>query len=469
MRHINGGPPGARETPRTVLVVSATHRDHRELKLLYPSGVDFRFHDYAGTPTEELIAGTEQDGADAADPLAEIDRVIEGLDGSAISAVISSDDYPGSALAAILAQRLGLPGPDPKVTLICQHKYLSRMAQAELVPDAVPHFTLIDVAEGAALPDEANFPLFVKPVKSFFSIGAERVASRAELADLLPRWRTLDQFFLPLELLLRRYAGATIGSRRLIAEGVLKGEQVTVEGYAYDGRVSILGVVDSIMFPGTIAFSRFDYPSRLPKSVQARMGEIACVLMGGLGFDNGLFNIEMMYDADSDRISIIEINPRMASQFADLYEKVDGTSSYRVLLDLAEGRAPSFTHGQGRYAFAASCVLRAFADHRVASLPDAAELERLAALYPDSRIELHAKLGQTLSRELNDGNSYRYGIVNLGGRDLTDVLAKFAAVREALGIVLVPVSQEVAASSGEAALIDRDLFGKPALTFPDHA
>ena len=200
-----------------------------------------------------------------------------------------------------------------------------------------------------------------------------------------------------------------------------------------------MGVVDSVMFPGTIAFARFDYPSCLPEGVQARMAAIATSLMEGLGFDNGLFNIEMMYDADADRIAIIEINPRMASQFADLYEKVDGTSSYRVLLDIAEGRAPAFTPRQGRYRFAASCVLRTFADHRVARLPDAGELERLAALYPDSRIEIHARLGRKLSDELNDGQSYRYGIVNLGGNNLADVLAKFAAVRESLGIVLVPV------------------------------
>ena len=59
--------------------------------------------------------------------------------------------------------------------------------------------------------------------------------------------------------------------------------------------------------------------------------------MSGLGFDNCMFNIEMMYDAREDRIAIIEINPRMASQFADLYEKVDGTNAYEVLLDLGMG------------------------------------------------------------------------------------------------------------------------------------
>jgi biotin carboxylase len=443
MRQVNDGVAGAsgpaQVAQRTVLVVSATHRDHRELKRLPLPGIDFLFHDYASTSLEELISGIEREGAHAADPDEEVDRVLAGLDGTKLSAVISTDDYPGAALAAIIAERLGLPGPDPRVVLIAQHKYLSRAAQAKLVPDAVPPFMLIDTAEGAPLPDDTSFPLFVKPVKSFFSVGAETVASRAELAALRPRWGALDQFFLPLERMLERHMGECIGSKRLIAESVLKGVQVTVEGYAFGGKASVIGIVDSIMFPGTIAFSRFDYPSRLPESIQAHMTDIAVMLMEGLGFDNGLFNIEMMYDPDTGRASIIEINPRMASQFADLYEKVDGTSSYQVLLDIGEGRAPRFTRGEGRYPFAASCVLRAFADHLIVRLPEAEELEHLAVLYPDIRVELHATAGRKLSDELQDGHSYRYGIINLGGNDLADVLAKFEAVREALGIALVPI------------------------------
>ncbi len=179
----------------------------------------------------------------------------------------------------------------------------------------------------------------MKPVKSFFSIGVETVASPAALADIRARFARLDQFFLPLERLLQRFAGEEIGTKRLIAEELLKGEQVTVEGYAFQGEVTILGVVDSIMFPGTRTFARFDYPSALPESVQARMAEIATRLMAGIGFDNGMFNIEMMYDAATDRIGIIEINPRMASQFADLYEKVDGTNSYCVSARYRRGAA----------------------------------------------------------------------------------------------------------------------------------
>jgi len=445
MERLGGGEDPAKDSGRSdadriVLVVCPTHRDHRELPLLSPPDIKYLFHDYASTSLEDLICNLGGAEALAADPLDEIDRILAKVAGVKIAAVISTDDYPGCSLAAVIAERLGLPGPSPEVILICQHKYLSRVAQAKLAPEAVPPFAPIDVAAGAALPRDLRFPLFVKPVKSFFSIGAERVDSAPELAALLPRWINLDQFFLPLDRMLERYAGAKIGTKRLIAEGLLTGEQVTVEGYVHNGNATIFGVVDSIMFPGTIAFSRFDYPSSLPQAGQARMGEISARVMEGIGFDNGLFNIEMMYDSGADRVSIIEINPRMASQFADLYQKVDGTSSYTVLLDIAQGRAPCFTRRQGRYGFASSFVLRSFEDYVVAALPTDADLERLSCLYPDMRIELHGTLGRRLSAELQDGRSYRYGIVNLGGRDLADVLAQFDACRDRLGIVLQPIS-----------------------------
>jgi biotin carboxylase len=438
-----GGEPAA----SSILVICPTHRDYRELPLLSTPGINYLFHDYASASLEDLISKTTPDGELAADPLAEIDRILATIDGMKVAAVISTDDYPGSAIAAGVAKRLGLPGPGPEIALICQHKYLSRMAQAKLVPDAVPPFALIDVAQGAPVPSDLSFPLFVKPVKSFFSIGAEKIASAAELAALLPRWAKLDQFFLPLDRMLERYAGTSIGTKRLIAEGLLEGVQVTVEGYAYGGLVRIVGVVDSIMFPGTIAFSRFEYPSALPEGVQARMAELATTLMRGLGFDDGLFNIEMMYDADADRIAIIEINPRMASQFADLYEKVDGTNSYEVLLAIGQGRAPAFTPRKGRYGFAASCVLRTFEDHLVVALPSEADIAQLSRLYPGIRVELHAAIGRKLSDELQDGQSYRYGIINLGGRDRDDVLEQFEACRERLGIVLQPTNPRPAALS----------------------
>ena len=426
--------------PRTVLVVCSTFRDHRELPRLARPGLLYLFHDYASTSLEELIGGRGDGLGGAADPIAEVARIRAEIGDRDIAGVVSTDDYPGAALAAVLAKELGLPGPEPRASLICQHKYLSRVAQGRIVPDAVPAFWPIDVAEHAVLPEGMTFPAFVKPMKSFFSIGAQRIESVAELEACKDKWAKLDEFFLPLDRLLRRHAGIEIGTTRLIAEGLLEGAQVTVEGYAHGGEVHILGVVDSIFFRGTLAFSRFEYPSALPRRVQERMGDIARRLMSGLGFDNFMFNIEMMYDAREDRIAIIEINPRMASQFADLYEKVDGTNAYDVLLDLGTGVRPTPKRRQGKYRFAASCVLRTFEDCVVAALPSAERLAEIEHAHPDIRVEIHATAGRRLSDELQDGTSFRYGIVSLGGRNRADVLSRFEACQAELGIVLVPIS-----------------------------
>src|SRR6476659_6958201 len=410
---------------RDVLVVCSTFRDHRELPRLARPGLTYLFHDYASTSLEELIDGRAEGLDGVADPIAEIARIGAALAGRDIAAIVSTDDYPGSALASVLAKTLGLPGPDPKVSLICQHKYLSRLAQASILPEAVPPFWPIDVAAEAAPPGGIAFPVFVKPMKSCFSIGAQRIECAAELDEAKRRWIALDDFFLPLERLLKREAGVKIGTTRLIAEGLLKGHQVTVEGYAFGGEVDILGVTDSIFFPGTLAFSRFEYPSALPDGVQERMAEMARRLMVGLGFDKGLFNIEII--------------PRMASQFADLYEKVDGTNAYEVLLDIGTGVRPSPKRREGRYPFAASCVLRTFEDYVVAALPSEDKLAELEYLYPDVRLEIHATAGRKLSDEFQDGTSFRYGIVSLGGRDRADVLQRFEACRAELDIVLLPV------------------------------
>ena len=86
----------------------------------------------------------------------------------------------------------------------------------------------------------------------------------------------------------------------------------------------------------------------------------------------------------------------------------------------------------------------------------ASRCETTASVSPSSipiiRVELHATAGQKLSDELQDGHSYRYGIVNLGGRDLIDVLGKFDAVHRALGLELVPVERRPLPTEAEIAL-----------------
>lgn len=422
----------------TYLVLCPSHRDRRELARLARSRARFLFHDYASLALEDLVGTEASFQQELTDPLDEIEGIVSRFVGSELSGVVSTDDYPGSALACAVAERLGLPGPPAAVSLMCQHKYYSRALQKELL-GAVPRSALIDVDGPAILPEGFELPAFVKPVKSFFSIGAHPLLSLDQLASLQQRWRRLSAFFVPFERLLERYAGLAVGRRYLMVEGLLRGSQVTLEAYADGGTVHVLGVVDSIMHPGTLAFERFEYPSSLPGTVQERMGEIATALMTGLGYRDGMFNIEFMYDSEQDRVDVIEINPRMASQFADLYEKVDGTNGYSALLELAAGRSPSWLARQGQHRFAASCVLRTFVDMHVEALPSTLEIEDVLARHPDARIEILATVGRRLSDEMQDGHSYRYGVINLGGDDRHDLLRNLQDCLSRLTFGLSPV------------------------------
>lgn len=259
-----------------MLVVCPSNRDRRELaKLQETRGYRFLFHDYASIELEEMVAPSPRCTVVEAVAV-QVERMVAAACRAGIDAVVSTDDYPGSTLAAIVAGRLGLPGTPIVADLLCQHKYHSRLMQQISAPEVVPPFTWL---EPGTVPEFA-FPFFIKPVKSFFSVGACRVEDAEMLSYLMSRATLPEAFFEPFDGLLQRYAGLAAGPSRVMAEGLLSGSQATFEGYAFDGRVSPVAVVDSIMFPGTLSFQRFEYPSALPQAVQDRMAAALCSRAG---------------------------------------------------------------------------------------------------------------------------------------------------------------------------------------------
>lgn len=376
-----------------------------------------------------------------------IDKTVKRLRALAPAGVISNDENIGCALASIIAERLALPGPNTQSVLLCQHKYYARRAQQECIPEATPQFWLMDKAKQTDGAGPVNFPCFVKPVKGTFSIMAKEVASLEELEE----HTTLSMFerliwhirLYPFNRLLSRYTDFDKNGNYFLGEQVLTGHQVSVDGYGFNGAINIHGIVDAHWYAGTNSFKRFVYPSRLSAEVQARMREIARTIMTRIKFDNGLFNIEMFYNAEQDSISVIEINPRLCGQFADLFEKVDGTNLYDVLLAIATGNQPVLLKDRGHHRIAASFVLRAFNGERIVRLPTPADIERVKQLFPDLRIHMYCKEGEKLSvqlRQLHDNNSVRIAIINIGGKDRQDLMARFRQVMRELRFKLEPAN-----------------------------
>jgi hypothetical protein len=368
------------------------------------------------------------------------EQVASGQD---LAGVFSSSDYPGSIAAAAIAERLRLPGSNASSVIESSHKYYSRIAQRDSVPDSTPWFQLVDPKLPRGGLTALAFPCFIKPVKGAFSVMSGRLDSWEDLEEFLSRPSVpefLAHYVFMFDRLVRELTHLERGAGWFLAEELLKGRQVTVEGYALDGDVEILGIVDTVRHPSTRSFVRFDYPSSLARRVQARLRDVAVAVVRRLGLRHTLFNVEMMYDVRRDRVFIIEVNPRMCGQFADLYEKVDGRSGYDVALALAVGERPR-ERRRTPLRVASSFPMRIFSPARVVAAPRPEAVPEIEHRFERTRIWLEAAEGDRLEdfESLEDGKSCRYAVVNLGARDRDELFRRFEEVRQALGFRFEPL------------------------------
>jgi biotin carboxylase len=364
-------------------------------------------------------------------PTAIVERLAADPRSRDVDGAFGSSDA-SAHLAVRLAAKRGLPGPTPEAFMRCHDKLESRRLQREAVPHATPRFFPLDPS--AAIPDPLPlpFPLFVKPVAAHLSQLAFQVHDRRELEAALEAAREqLDRVAAFDEELEGR------SFHLMLVEELLGGRLVTFEGFMHAGKMTPIGITDSVLHPNGISFVRFDYPSTLPASAFDRLGEIADVLMPALGFDDSLFNIEFFVEADGTA-KIVEVNGRMASQFAPLVRAVHGTSTYRIQLELATGGSPSVPEPRTDVVTSSFVLRRYSKDAVVETVPDPnAVMER----FPGSQVELLVRPGQRLSENDDDSASHRLAVVAMSGPDRASLLNDWGQAQGLLGFQLRPVDR----------------------------
>src|SRR5699024_5748301 len=136
------------------------------------------------------------------------------------------------------------------------------------------------------------------------------------------------------------------------------------------------------------SFHCYEYPSRLPAAVQARMAQICERLMPHLGYDYGAFNVEFFYAQDADQLWLLEVNSRHSQSHAYLFQQLHGVANHQVALDLALGRRPAFPGLNPRAGIAAKFMLRTRADAFITGVPTHQERAALAERFPDAHLEV---------------------------------------------------------------------------------
>ncbi len=371
-----------------------------------------------------------------------VDSLVSKYAGRGIEGVISANEQFGALTAALLAQRLQLPGTDPRAVLTCQHKAYCRTRLQDIAPEANVEHWAFPYTWREDEPQGLPLPFYVKPVKATFSVLARRIDTRDALRrhlDFTPYERfIIKRLVRPFNDAFRKLIGRPqhyeVDAHWMIAEAPLNGVQLNLDGYVYRGDVRVLGCVDEIMYPGTDAFARFQYPSRLPDAVLARARDLTRRIMSGLGFDHGFFNIEFFFDPATDALKLIEINPRLASQLADFYERVDGLRVFDMLIELAQGRDPArLARVRPSAGVTASFVWRTFDGATPPRKVDSSARDWLARQYPDALLHEYHKQGHGLQREYKWLGSHRYATLNIGAEDETQLHERYASVCKRFG------------------------------------
>jgi hypothetical protein len=355
--------------------------------------------------------------------------------------VISHHEQFGALAAALVAERAGLPGTSPEAVIACQHKLHARRMLEQVCPEANVRFCELDAQYGGPIPEGLVYPSYVKPVKAAFSVLARPVRHMRELHEHTrfgkrELW-VIRRLVEPFERVARERLPGCGTAHRMMLEEPLRAPQYNLDGYVFNGEMHVLGIVDAVMYPGTQAFMRFELsarPSRLPANAAEGAAEVARKFLAAVGFTHGLFNMEFFHDPASDRLSVIEFNPRLASQFGDLYRRVRGVDAHALGLALAMGEDPATLPAAAATAgVAASFVYRSFDATEVPSMPGPWQRARLAREFPDAMLFTYPRSGHSLARDFKWLGSHRYGILHLGGRDVQDLRRRCEAASALLG------------------------------------
>lgn len=370
--------------------------------------------------------------------LEQAEQEIRGA-GTGVDAILGYVDFPVSTMVPLLARTFGLPAISLEALLRCEHKYWSRLVQAEVAPDNMPSFEVFDPFDDDSVDGVGlAYPYWVKPVRSAGSFLGFRIESRRQLQYAVEEIRAeIGMFSDPFGQVLERAQLPPqlvgVSPAACLAESLIGGHQCTLEGAVQGGTIAFHGMIDSIRAPGQSSFQRYQYPSRLPHRVQERMRDVAARVLTRAGFDDSCFNVEFFWDDNIDQVWLLEINVRIAQHHSDLFEKVDGVSNHKVALDVAMGRPLDFPRGHGRFQHAACCWLRVHDDGVVTRVPSEAEIAALAEEVPGLEVELHVDPGTRLS-ELAHQDSYSYvlGLFYVGAETPTELDELDRRCREAL-------------------------------------
>jgi biotin carboxylase len=203
--------------------------------------------------------------------------------------------------AARIASRLGLRFLNPASATLMRDKFLVRQ-QLEECGIAQPPFALATTnADLKAAVEQLDLPVLIKPADGY---GSQNIVVLRHPEDL-------DPLLSPLEDLLPCRADYGLGVRsndRMLVERYMCGSFIGCDTFSADGRHTLLGVHEKLMFaPPSFAMRGGCF--RPNRGNLGALEQYVFPVLDAVRFDWGAAHLELMMTADGPRL--VEINPRL--------------------------------------------------------------------------------------------------------------------------------------------------------------
>jgi biotin carboxylase len=210
-----------------------------------------------------------------------------------VAGVIAACTDVALPAAALVAERLGLPGPPiDAVTILCDKGAFRQWQRAQSLP--CPDFYVLSPDEPTPPVDFDDGAWVVKPDSSSGSKGVFIVGSHEDLSIRLPQSRPFSR------------------NRRCVLERCLEGTQHTCEGILQDGRIVRSWILDRRTAPPPHTAT---WGHRIPTSLSASAQEAVVEAVGDawkrLRVDAGPFDCDFVWDEDRRTAYLLELAPRL--------------------------------------------------------------------------------------------------------------------------------------------------------------
>lgn len=257
-----------------------------------------------------------------------IEKVVKFHDENPIDAIVSSDDAQ-NILRAKIAEKLNLDFISVETAEIISNKFRQKKFMAAHKIPCAQSLPASSFEELTTACEKIGFPVVIKPVSSWGSLGVVKIG---EMTELNGYYNEINDKVLK-----------THGSRQdFLVEEYLSGAEVSVEGIVNQGDIHLIAITDKMVADEPFFVETgHTVPSRLPSDLLQEIRELTIKAIKPLQIKTAGIHVEIKLTASGLKINEIHARPG-GGGIPSIVTMAYGLDFVAELIKSAAGEAPSF-------------------------------------------------------------------------------------------------------------------------------